>query len=136
MSTKAAEFFRRGVFVVAGASKDREKFGNKVLRCYLQHQKPVIPLHRTEKSIEGVFCVNSLAQLSSDIIRDVGVSVVTPPAVTRQIIEEANDLGMKYFLFQPGTLDDICRDFMKKKMKNSVLIESCVLQELGCDTGH
>jgi hypothetical protein len=32
-----AEFLAAPAFGVAGASKNRDKYGNKVLRCYLQN---------------------------------------------------------------------------------------------------
>ena len=87
------DFFKRSTFAVVGASKDPSKFGNKVLKSYIAHEKPVIPVHRTEKSIEGLFCAPSLSDISPDILRDVGVSIVTPPPVTREVLEEGLDLG-------------------------------------------
>jgi hypothetical protein len=48
-------FLSAGPWAVAGASTDRAKYGNKVLRCYLQAGKtPVHPLNPTARTVEGL----------------------------------------------------------------------------------
>ncbi|MCA8953116.1 MAG: CoA-binding protein, partial [Planctomycetes bacterium] len=47
-------FFDVGRFAVVGASRDREKYGNKVLRCYAQHGLPVIGVNPKLDEAEGV----------------------------------------------------------------------------------
>ncbi len=41
-------------FAVAGASKDRSKYGNKVLRALLDAGKDVVAVHPVETNVEGV----------------------------------------------------------------------------------
>lgn len=38
--------------------------------------------------------------------KNTSVSVITPPAVTRKVLEEAKDLGVPAVWLQPGTFDD------------------------------
>jgi predicted CoA-binding protein len=57
------KFFQSKVFGVVGASADRKKYGNKVLRCYLQHNKEVYPVHNTEKTIENIPCINFMEEI-------------------------------------------------------------------------
>lgn len=38
--------------------------------------------------------------------RRTSISVITPPAVTRQVLEEARRLGVPAVWLQPGTFDD------------------------------
>ncbi|CAM9983885.1 unnamed protein product [Discosporangium mesarthrocarpum] len=64
-------------FAVVGASANRAKFGNKVLRCYASQGKTVTPVNPREESIEEIKCVASLAELPK--LQSTGVSVVTPP---------------------------------------------------------
>ena len=48
-------------FGVVGASRKPHKYGNKVLRCYLQNRQTVIPVNPVEKEIEGLPCVASVS---------------------------------------------------------------------------
>lgn len=38
---------------VVGASANRDKFGNKVLRCLLQHGMRAVPVNKLQDAIEG-----------------------------------------------------------------------------------
>ena len=92
-------FFQRQKFCVVGASQDQTKYGNKVLRCYVQHNYSVVPINKKTKEIEGLTCVPSLTDwvaASDSTIRpiDLGVSIVTPPGVTKGIVEEGYRLGI------------------------------------------
>ena len=46
-------FLESGPFAVVGASTDRSKYGNKVLRCYLQHGKQAYPINPKAQEVEG-----------------------------------------------------------------------------------
>jgi predicted CoA-binding protein len=92
-------FLARGPFAVVGASRDRDKYGNKVLRAYLQAKLPVFCVHPREAEIEGQRCYPSLAALP-EVPR--GVSIITPPAVTEQVVADAHDKGAQWVWMQPG----------------------------------
>lgn len=93
------DFLREGPFAVAGASVDRAKYGNKVLRCYLQHGLRVYPLHPREAEIEGVACAKDLAALPEKVR---GLSIVTPPSITEKLVEQAALAGIRRVWMQPG----------------------------------
>ena len=93
------DFLAGEVFAVAGASTDREKYGNKVLRAYLQKGLVVWPVHPKEQEIEGVSCSPDLASWPEPVH---GLSIVTPPAVTEKLVEAAAELGIKRLWIQPG----------------------------------
>ena len=58
------DFLAAGPWAVVGASTDRSKYGNKVLRCYQQAGKsPVYPVHPKEREIEGLAAYPSLTAL-------------------------------------------------------------------------
>jgi len=85
---------------VVGASRDRNKFGNKVLRAYLQRGMPVVAVNPTvEGEIEGAPVVASLAALPEP---PHGISIITPPAVTEQVIADAIAAGIRHVWMQPG----------------------------------
>jgi predicted CoA-binding protein len=93
------KFLSSPAFGVAGASTSREKYGNKVLRCYLQHGRRAVPIHPREPSIEGVACVTSIANLPPEVK---SLSFITPPPVTEQLVEQAIAKGIENVWMQPG----------------------------------
>jgi uncharacterized protein len=93
------EFLSEGPFAVVGASKDRSKYGNKVLRAYLQHGLTVYPVNPHESEIEGLRTFPDLLSLPEPVH---GVSIVTPPAVTEKIINQAAEAGIRRVWMQPG----------------------------------
>ena len=92
-------FLASPAFGVAGASTRREKYGNKVLRCYLQHGRRAIPVNPREQAIEGVACVAAISDLPADVK---SLSVITPPPVTEQVVEQAIARGIENVWMQPG----------------------------------
>lgn len=146
MTTKKA-FFKLPHFAVVGASADRAKFGNKVLRSYQENNFKVIPINAKQRVVEGMACVASLTELSSLIASGdgqlegasssafVGVSIVTPPSVTRQILQEGVEQGYRNFFLQPGTHDDVVDGYIKEitslEEPKVTVHKGCVLVELG-----
>lgn len=93
-------FLAEGPWAVAGASASRAKFGNKVLRCYMRHEKtPVYPLNPKEKEIEGLQAYSSLLDVP-DQVR--ALSIITPPGITERVVEDAAAHGVKHVWMQPG----------------------------------
>ena len=78
-----------------------KQFGTKVLRWYVGHQLPVTPVHPTLGEIEGIAAIKSLAELKDP--RHTSVSVITPPAVSATIVQQAIALGIPALWFQPGS---------------------------------
>ena len=99
MRERIAEFLAGEVFAVVGASNDRAKYGNKVLRCYLQNGRRAIPVNPNARKIEGLAAVPDLASLPEPVH---GASIITPPEVTETIVEEAARAGVKRLWMQPG----------------------------------
>jgi predicted CoA-binding protein len=96
---KIDAFLAGDSFAVVGASKDRQKYGNKVLRSYLQAGRRVFPVNPIADEIEGRECYPDLASLPERVH---GVSIITPPAVTEQIVEQAAAAGIEHLWMQPG----------------------------------
>jgi len=94
------DFLAAGPWAVVGASTDRSKYGNKVLRCYQQAGKsPVYPVHPKEREIEGLAAYPSLTALPE---RPRAVSIITPPKITEAVVEECATLGIRHLWMQPG----------------------------------
>ena len=61
-----------------------------------------------------------------------GVSIVTPPGVSKLIIEEGYLLGIRWFFLQPGTYDKITDEWLRSDAVPDVnIVKGCVLVELG-----
>lgn len=93
------QFLQSGPFAVVGASADRSKYGNKVLRCYRQHDLPVVAVNPGRSEVEGVRCVPSLRDVPPGTA---AASVVAPPAAAAGIVADAVAAGLKHLWFQPG----------------------------------
>jgi predicted CoA-binding protein len=93
------DFLRGTTYAVVGASNDRAKYGNKVLRCYLQHGRRAIPVNPREAEVEGLAAVPDLHALREPVH---GVSIITPPAVTERVVADAAAAGITRVWMQPG----------------------------------
>lgn len=135
-ATKISSFLSASTFAVVGASTRREKFGSKVLRCYLQNGKKAIPINPREEEIEGLPCLANLSALSHP--GETAVSVITPPAVTIGVLEEAAKLGIKQVWLQPGCENAEVLATAEKVGLLPTLIYGgpCVLVELGFEGRH
>ncbi len=96
---RIAEFLSGSVFAVAGASSRRHKYGNMVLRCYLENGRRAFAINPLEDVIEGQPAFKRLADLPERVH---GLSIITPPAVTLQLVEDAAKLGIHRLWMQPG----------------------------------
>jgi uncharacterized protein len=106
--TRIKAFLSEGPYAVVGASADREKYGNKVLRCYQQNKLEVFPINPKAPEVEGLAAHASLEALAQALATEVparkvvGISVITPPKVTEAVVQEAIQAGVKRVWMQPG----------------------------------
>ena len=111
-------------FAVAGASTRREKYGNKILRALMQHGMKVHPLNPASEVVEGLQAFASLHDLPA---APDALSIVTPPIVTRQMVEQAIAVGVKHVWMQPGA-EDAEASRMAREAGLSVIDDgSCIL---------
>jgi predicted CoA-binding protein len=122
------KFFESDAFGVVGASANREKFGNKVLRVYLQHGKKVIPVNPRETEIEGIPCVAGIQDLPPGVK---SISVITPPQVTDQVVDMAIAKGIANIWIQPGAESPAAVEKCRKNNINVIADGSCILVVLG-----
>ncbi len=120
-------FFSSPSFGVVGASNDRSKFGNKVLRKYLSSSLKAYPINPHEKNVEGIDAFASVIDLPSETK---SISIITPPAVTEKIIEEALQKGVQNIWMQPGAESLKAIEECKKAGINVIADGSCILVTL------
>jgi predicted CoA-binding protein len=123
-----ARFLESKAYGVVGASSRRHKYGNKVLRCYQQNGRVAIPVNPHESAVEGAACVSSVSDLPGDVK---SISVITPPAVTERIVQEAIRRGIENVWMQPGAESDSAVEACRSAGINVIADGSCVLVVLG-----
>ncbi|MDX9720712.1 MAG: CoA-binding protein [Myxococcota bacterium] len=121
-------FLAEAAFAVAGASTDRSKYGNKVLRCYQQHGRKVVPINPKEEAVEGLTAVADVASLPAEVS---AISLVTPPKVTRAVVKAALERGIRQFWMQPGAEDDEAIALAQAAGANVLHSGPCLLVVLG-----
>ncbi len=122
------QFLAAPAFGVVGASTNREKYGNKLLRCYLQHGKKVIPVNPNEPEIEGVACAATISDLPPEAV---SISMITPPAVTAKLVPLAIEKGIKNIWMQPGAEHPEAVALCLEKGINVIADGSCLLVVMG-----
>jgi len=122
------KFLKSKVFGVVGASTNRDKFGNKVLRCYQQHNLQVIPVNPKEPVIEGIPCVANVMDLPADVT---SISVITPPHVTEEVVKIAIRKGIENIWIQPGAESSAAIALCRENNINVIADGSCFLVVIG-----
>jgi predicted CoA-binding protein len=128
MNEKIEEFLAGAPHAVVGASQDRAKYGNKVLRAYQQDGRPVFPVHPTANEIEGLTAYPDLASLPETLH---GIAVITPPAVTEKIVQQAADVGIQHIWMQPGAESEPAIELARQSGMNVIAGGPCLLVVLG-----
>ena len=118
------QFFSGQPYAVVGASNNPEKYGNKVLKCYLQNDKKVYPINPKESQIEGVDCFPALDKLPESVH---GNSIITPPKVTEKVVEKAVELNIKNIWMQPGSESEQAVKLAKDNGINIIADGTCLL---------
>jgi len=121
-------FLAAEAFGVAGASTNPAKYGNKVLRCYLQHDRRAIPINPNETVIEGVQCATGIADLPAEVK---SLSMITPPKVTEQLVPLAIAHGIENIWMQPGAESSTAVELCRQHNINVIADGSCLLVVLG-----
>jgi len=85
---------------IMGASADRNKFGNKAVRAFVQSGYTVWPVNPKETTIEGLPAFGSLAGVPG---RPNLISVYLPPPVLLKMLADIAAKGCDELWLNPGT---------------------------------
>jgi uncharacterized protein len=88
---------------IIGASSDRNKFGNKAVRAYLQQGYTVWPVNPAASEIEGLSAYKSIADVPG---RPDLVSVYLPPPIVLKVLPDIAVKGCDELWLNPGTESD------------------------------
>ncbi|MFA6562204.1 MAG: CoA-binding protein [Verrucomicrobiia bacterium] len=84
---------------IIGASTNKEKFGNKAVRAFLQQGYDVFPVHPTEQAIEELKVFRSVLDIPFPLDK---VSLYVPPAIGMKLVDEIARKGCKELWLNPG----------------------------------
>lgn len=122
------EFLAGEAYAVAGASNDRRKFGNQVLRSYLAAGRRAYPIHPLLEEVEGQKAYKRLEDLPERVH---GLSIITPSVVTERLVEEAAAAGIPRVWMQPGAESRRALELADELGIDAIAGGPCVLVELG-----
>jgi predicted CoA-binding protein len=97
-------FLAASSFGVVGASEDPEKYGHKCYASLIQHGYKAYPINPRAKTVLGKPAFPSITALPEKIE---SLSVITPPAVTEKVVDEAIAAGVRNIWMQPGAESDV-----------------------------
>jgi predicted CoA-binding protein len=118
-----SDFVNRRLWAVVGVSQDRRKFGNRIFRSLRDAGYVVYPVNRKGGEVEGAKAYRTLADLPE---RPEVIDVVVPPAVTEQIVKEAQALGLSRIWMQPGAQSQAAIDYCHEH-GIQVVYEACAM---------
>jgi predicted CoA-binding protein len=81
-----------------------------------------------EGEIEGVACVRSVSELPAEVQ---SLSIITPPQVTDQVVEQAIARGVRNIWMQPGAQSAAAIAACEQAGVNVIADGSCVLVVMG-----
>lgn len=108
---------------VVGASNHPGKYGNIIVRDLVSKGYTVLPVNPREEQIAGIPAFPSLGAVPPPVHI---VDVVTPPAVTSVILEDAARLGLPAVWLQDGSYDDATLALAAKAPFKTVY-EACIM---------
>lgn len=128
LNSKIEKFLSAEHFAVAGASANRAKFGNMVLRALLQQKKQVVVIHPAAIEVEGTPTYKSLSEVGHPVE---SLSIITPPDVTERIVAEAVAKGIKSIWMQPGAESDVAIQMAESHGIEVIAGGPCLLVAVG-----
>lgn len=130
MSDATSRFLDGKVFAVAGASTDRSKYGNKVLRALRNAGRTTYALNPNADLVEGEPAFQNLEVLPE---KPDSLSIVTQPEVTAKILEQAIKLGITSVWMQPGAEAPEAAEKARAAGLNVIDDGSCILVALSLE---
>jgi predicted CoA-binding protein len=116
---------------VIGASSDRNKFGNKAVRAFLQQGFTVYPVNPREATVEGLPAFPNIASVPE---RPQMVSVYLPPPVLLKVLPDIAAKGCDELWLNPGTeSEEVLAEAERLKLH---VIQACSIVAIGVSPGQ
>jgi uncharacterized protein len=111
---------------VIGASRHRQKFGNKALRAFDNQGYRVIPIHPTASEVEGHRAYRSVLDVPGEIDM---ATVYVPARAGVSVMDDLAKKGVPEVWLNPGADDD---DVVKRARELGLkIIQACSIISIG-----
>jgi len=112
---------------ILGASKNRNKYGNKSVRAHLAQGYDVYPINPAADEIEGLKVYKKLADIPVERLDR--ISVYLSPAVGLQMLEEIAAANAKEVFLNPGAESE---EILAKAQELGIeVIQACSIVNVG-----
>ncbi len=118
------EMLSKKKWAVIGATPNKEKTGNRIVKKLLNHGYDVYCVNPNYDEVEGLICYKDIE--SVPVIPDC-IDFVVPPKVTKKTIEKIDSSKIEYLWFQPGSYDDETPKIAEDKGFHVVHEGACVM---------
>ena len=115
---------------IIGASTDRNKFGNKAVRAFVQQGYTVYPVNPKEAVVEGLTAYPSIADVP---VRPQRISVYLPPPVVLKTLPAIAAKGCDELWLNPGTESEEVLAEAERLGLN--VIQACSIVAVGVSPG-
>ena len=116
------------VVAVIGASRHREKFGNRAVRAFSEQGYTVIPINPHEREVEGLQAYASVLDVPGPIDM---ASFYVPPEIGALVIEDVAKKGIAEVWLNPGSESDAL--VARARMLSIQPIVACSVVAIGRD---
>ena len=114
------------VVAVIGASRHREKFGNRAVRAFSEQGYTVIPINPHEREVEGLQAYASVLDVPGPIDM---ASFYVPPEIGTLVIEDVAKKGIAEVWLNPGSESDAL--VARARMLSIQPIAACSIVAIG-----
>jgi predicted CoA-binding protein len=114
------------VVAVVGASRHRNKFGNKALRAFRHQGYTVVPINPNESEVEGLRAYPSVAAVPGPIDM---ATVYVPPHIGETLIDGFADKPIAEVWINPGA--ESAALVARARARGLTLIQACSIIGIG-----
>ena len=126
------KFLAQKELAIAGASRDKKKFGNKVFEFLRSKEYNLFPIHPETTELEGIKCYKTPSEVPQNIKH---LYVVTPQHSTDRIIQWALERGFDMIWFQQKS-DTPMSLKMAQDKGIEIIKDKCLFMYLDPKGGH
>ncbi len=117
------DFMAQKNIAIVGVSRKKQKFGNAIYKELEKKSFTLYPVNPNMEDYNGKKCYPDIASLPTDVT---AIVINTKPDITKKLINEANDKGLKHIWLQQGSADKETIELSEKSDSN-IISKQCII---------